>query len=102
MEQTKIQENTNKRLKDMDLTNYIPKGDLEGIDIPVIKQMLIEQVAQGNKEDVTVFENRCWADKKEGGFDWNKTNLDWDKILIYDDFTDFYKMYPNYRTLLHD
>lgn len=44
------------------LKNYTPKGDLVGFLLEVINWMLDCQVAQGNKEDVRVFEgNRCAA-----------------------------------------
>lgn len=80
----------------MELNQYTPKGDLKGLPIEVIKQMLIEQVAQGNKEDVTVFERDRCAKKNEGGFDWYNTKLKegWINVITHNHFTDFYKMYP--------
>lgn len=80
----------------MDLITYQPKGDLKGLPIEVIKQMLIEQVAQGNKEDVKVFEKYNRAGRSSGGFYWGHTKLGffgWSCAIKLKDFTDFYKMY---------
>lgn len=46
------------------------KGELEGVPSYIVNQMLDEQEKQGNKRDVSVFENDINAIKKEGGFTW--------------------------------
>jgi len=65
-----------------DIETYTPKGDIEGFPIEVVKWMLREQFAQGNKEDVTVFENDRTAKKDEKGFDWDKAK-EFDKRTCY-------------------
>jgi hypothetical protein len=46
------------------------KGDLEGFEEPIVEWMLDQQVAQGNKRDVTVFETDLYRGARTGGFTW--------------------------------
>ena len=57
----------------MNLDNYVPKGKLKDFPIKVIYMMLKHQVAQGNPEDVTVFEENSIAGSESKGFTWSKT-----------------------------
>lgn len=64
-------------------------GQLNGFPYPVVKQMLIHQVEQGNKLDANVFMNSVIAGRYAGGFDWDKTKLGdkkWNNITIYKKF----------------
>lgn len=65
-------------------------GELRGVPDCVVKMMLEEQVKQGNRLDITIFQNNLTSGKKEGGFDWSKTIQGytyWKDILIYKDFS---------------
>ena len=55
----------------MDLRGYKCKGELVGVPIEVVELMLREQVRQGNKEDIGVFEDMKWASVMSGGFNWD-------------------------------
>lgn len=93
------------------LLNYKPKGELVGIPIDIIDRMLDNQLAQGNPEDISVFENIRSAGSSTGGFNWSvslERNLlpkegmlsvysassFWDKILDDKNFNVFYELYP--------
>ena len=49
------------------------KGELEGFPKEVVDWMVKQQVLQGNKPDVTVFEKDKESIKREGGFNWSNT-----------------------------
>ena len=49
------------------------KGMLEGRPEFFVRALLDEQVRQGNKENVSVFERNINASKKDGGFDYEQT-----------------------------
>ena len=72
-------------------------GLLEHFPIEVVKRMLECQIDQGNKEDVTIFQNHLFLDSMLGGFSWDATiegyNF-WHKILIEQDFDIFFDRYP--------
>ena len=60
------------------------KGELSGFPEHVVELMLKRQVEQGNKEDVTVFEECAGADRKGGGFDWTDTmegHIFWNDVI---------------------
>lgn len=79
----------------MNLDNYTPKGELEGFPKEVIAKMLEEQVKQGNKEDIEVFEQCSTAVKDIGGFNWGGSELggDWDGVTSKN-FNLFFAKYP--------
>ena len=75
------------------------KGELSGFPEHVVELMLKRQVEQGNKEDVTVFEECAGADKMGGGFDWRDTQeglVFWDDV-IEDKLFDLIKKTPRQR-----
>lgn len=75
-------------------------GDLKGFPIEVVQKMLEEQVKQGNKEDVKVFQAFSGEDCSLGGFDWVKTieGQDfWYDVLTDKNFNEFFKKYPKKR-----
>lgn len=81
----------------MNLTNYTPKGDLEGFPIEVIEKMLYYQVEQGNKEDITIFKRSPNANYNMGGFQWSNTPDGyswWNEVLNERNFNLFFKKYP--------
>ena len=51
------------------------KGDIERFPQELVELMLKEQVAAGNKEDITVFEKSKFAAKPAGGFYWSKAKF---------------------------
>jgi len=53
------------------------KGDIKGFPQHVVDAMLDEQERQGNKRDVTVFEECKHSDLSDGGFNWSESALGW-------------------------
>ena len=80
-----------------DLENYIPKGGLEGFPKEIIARMLECQEEQGNPRDISVFEKLIDAGQCIEGFDWNKTQEDydfWREVIRHKDFDRFFEKYP--------
>lgn len=80
----------------MNLTNYISTGKLKDFPKEVIKEMLVNQVNQGNKEDVTVFERQPTIYYIAGGFDWNRTPEGedfWCNVIVNKDFKLFFSVF---------
>lgn len=78
------------------ITNdYEPKGAIEGFPLGVVDRMIHEQVKQGNKADVKVFEKCRSSDKHQGGFNWNDTGAEeiWRVVdsRNFDTFRDVYE-----------
>lgn len=74
------------------------KGDLEGFPQEVVEWMLDQQEAQGNKRDVSVFEEDCYMSKSNGGFYWNQTKEGHDfciKVISEQNFEHFFAKYTN-------
>lgn len=79
------------------LENYTPKGEIKDFPIEVIEWMLTEQVEQGNKQDVTVFERNSSELICKGGFDWKKsTRFSTNECykIILGDFWIFFNKFP--------
>jgi hypothetical protein len=72
-------------------------GEIKDFPIEVVQAMVNEQVRQGNKANVSVF-NRCVGSNKfTGGFDWcvSVMGIDfWSKVLGFLDFDLFFQKYP--------
>lgn len=69
--------------------NYPYKGKLSNIPDFVVEEMLNQQQIQGNKRDVTVFENDMFIGRRGGGFTWRETVQGqefWRRVLREDDF----------------
>ena len=49
------------------------KGQIEGYPIEIVERMVFNQVAQGNQEDVSVFQIKVDSNKANGGFNWKET-----------------------------
>ena len=73
------------------------KGELEGFPPEIVEKMLEKQVEQGNKRDVTVFEDLIHISGFNGGFTWDNTQEGWDfwnKVLRDKHFNIFFEKYP--------
>ena len=63
----------------------------------IVEKMLECQVEQGNRKDVSIFENSSSESKTHGGFDWDKTSEDrnfWTRVIANKDFNVFFDKYP--------
>ena len=72
-------------------------GNIENFPIEVVEKMIDEQVRQGNKADVTIFQEGVTADNRFGGFLWRITEDGkdfWDKIICERKFDVFFAKYP--------
>lgn len=60
------------------------KGELKFVSITLAQRMINCQIEQGNKANISIFQQNLNADKKDGGFDWDQSEEDmqyWQKIL---------------------
>ena len=82
--------------------NKVEQSDLIGkikhFPIEIVQKMIDYQVAQGNKADITIFqENPCYH-KDIGGFAWCNTiegRAFWEEIIMREKFGIFWDKYPN-------
>ena len=72
------------------------KGELEGFPSEVVEKMLEYQVAQGNKRNVSVFENYKWVNSENGGFKHLSTpeGEGWWREVLTGNFNLFFQRYP--------
>jgi hypothetical protein len=73
------------------------KGFLEGFPEAIVRKMLEHQVAQGNQEDVAIFDRDKEARRFEGGFDWERTQegmVFWVEVVGRKNFDLFFETYP--------
>ena len=71
-------------------------GRLECFPIEVVQKMVNEQVRQGNKADVVLFQGRVYAARVSGGFDWERSFMGlkfWRDVLINERFDTFFQKY---------
>ena len=71
-------------------------GRLECFPIEVVQKMVNEQVRQGNKADVVLFQGRVYAARVSGGFDWERSFMGlkfWRDVLIKERFDIFFQKY---------
>ncbi len=71
-------------------------GRLECFPIEVVQKMVNEQVRQGNKADVLLFQKRVYAARVSGGFDWGRSFMGlkfWRDVLINERFDTFFQEY---------
>ena len=76
-------------------------GEIKRFPIEVVRKMVEEQVRQGNKADVSIFQKKNYADKENGGFKWKDTEEGfefWDMVIIYEEFDKFFEKYPKQET----
>lgn len=79
-------------------------GDIANFPIEVVQKMVDEQVKQGNKANVSVFQRFCIASKNEGGFDWSfATDGDtfWQIVIGHHEFDLFFDKYPKNNPISH-
>ena len=72
-------------------------GEIKDFPIEVVQAMVNEQVRQGNKANVTVFQRCANRGKIGGGFDWDRTpdGSDFWHVLIFEKrFSVFFAKYP--------
>ena len=86
----------------------VEQNDLvDGIkDFPIelVEKMIEEQVKQGNKADVEVFQKNASTDAEDGGFDWDKTDNDidfWQEVIGEGNFDLFFEKYPKKAKLVY-
>ena len=75
--------------------------DIQGFPIEVVQKMLYYQVSQGNKEDVSIFQNRAITSKTPKGFNWKDTEEGmefWNDIIRKKRFSIFFNKYPKQPT----
>lgn len=71
-------------------------GRLECFPIEVVQKMVNEQVRQGNKANVVLFQGRVYAARVSGGFDWERSFMGlkfWRDVLINERFDTFFQKY---------
>ena len=76
-------------------------GQIEGFPIEVVQRMVEEQVKQGNKADVTVFQVTKDADISYKGFTWANTSEGcyfWKEVINWENFNLFFEKYPKRDT----
>ncbi len=72
------------------------KGDIADFPHEVVEWMLEQQVKQGNKRDVSVFEECYCTTQAGGGFNWHDTNDGYfcRQVTEYRNFDLFFSRYP--------
>jgi hypothetical protein len=72
-------------------------GEVKDFPIEVIQKMLERQVEQGNKADVSIFQECNIEDLFDGGFEWCETeegDIFWNEVISWKNFDLFFKRYP--------
>ena len=84
------------------------KGEIKNFPIEVVQRMVDYQVLQGNKADVSVFQDNMYAPHWGGGFDWDETkegHAFWERIIENSEFYPFFEQFSNdkvYTCMLAD
>jgi len=71
-------------------------GNLLGFPPEIVELMIREQISQGNKPDVSVFQEKIDANFAMGGFRWSRSSDGisfWSKIINAREFDIFYEKY---------
>lgn len=79
-------------------------GGIKDFPIEVVEKMIEEQVKQGKKADVEVFQKNATTDTEEGGFDWNNTDDGmnfWVEVIGEGNFDLFFEKYPKKAKLVY-
>jgi hypothetical protein len=72
-------------------------GNIKNFPIEVVEKMVEEQVRQGNKANVKVFQKYRVADSRQGGFCWDRTDdgsIFWHCVIMNEYFDVFFEKYP--------
>jgi hypothetical protein len=91
-----ITKNTTK-MKTIKITKADLIGRIENFPIEVVEKMVEEQVRQGNRADVSVFQRCAIAGADVGGFDWcatKESRFFWVEVITEKNFEKFFKKYP--------
>jgi len=86
-----------KKIEDYKVKESDLIGEIKDFPIEVVQEMVNNQIKQGNKADVNIFQENFTCVQIKNGFDWNKTKEDfkfWNRVLKYKDFDLFFKYYP--------
>ena len=76
-------------------------GAIKDFPIEVVQKMVNEQVRQGRKADVAVFQDRATAILECGGFTWDRTVMGerfWCDVISKRDFSLFFQKYPRMQS----
>ena len=68
------------------------KGQIDWLPDFIGEELMNQQELQGNKRDISVFEEDVSADKSDGGFEWKDTSQKynfWDRVLLEKDINLF-------------
>lgn len=81
------------------------KGKIADFPIEVVQKMVDEQVAQGNRPNVEIFQKKPQAEHEYRGFDWNETFDDsvfWNDVINNKKFNIFFAKYPKNKIISKD
>ena len=73
------------------------RGQIADFPREIVEKMLKNQVKQGNKRNITVFEKNRTRYVGGGGFAWEKTTEGyefWNLVISYRKFHHFFEKYP--------
>lgn len=79
------------------IREFLYGGSIDGFPPEVVGEMLRNQVLQGNKRDVRVFEKLAASSKSQGGFNWDETGKMvswWGEIITFKNFDLLFELYP--------
>lgn len=79
-------------------------GDIANFPIEVVQKMVDEQVKQGNKANVSIFQDNRHTGFACGGFTWSRTDDGepfWEAIIRYQYFNVFFDKYPKPNPMAH-
>lgn len=88
-------------MEEISITEKDLIGEIEGFPIEVVRKMVEEQVRQGNKADVGVFQKCFYMGNERGGFEWEDTEdgyVFWAEVLGDREFDEFFEKYPKPET----
>lgn len=83
---------TNFKVEQSDLV-----GDIKEFPIEVVEKMIEEQIKQGNRPNVEVFQHYANTDTADGGFNWGDTKDGmefWIEVIDGGNFELFFEKYP--------
>jgi hypothetical protein len=91
-----ITKNTTK-MKTIKITTADLIGSIKNFPIEIVEKMVEEQVRQGNRADVSVFQRCAIAGADVGGFDWcatKESRFFWVEVITEKNFEKFFEKYP--------
>lgn len=79
-------------------------GNIKDFPIEIVEKMIEEQVKQGNRPNVEVFQNNASADVDDDGFTWSDTDDEndfWLEVIDEKNFDLFFEKYPKKPNLVY-